>query len=44
MITLYPDNRDWDAMAQLTGDQSWTANAMRGFPETMGLEAMPLWP
>ena len=29
MITVYPANRDWDAIAALTGDDSWNANAMR---------------
>ncbi|MDB5821046.1 MAG: glucose-methanol-choline oxidoreductase [Rhizobacter sp.] len=29
MITVYPDNDDWDAIAALTGDASWNARAMR---------------
>jgi choline dehydrogenase len=31
MITLYPHNADWDALAELTGDSSWNAEAMRGY-------------
>ncbi|MFD7164465.1 GMC family oxidoreductase [Streptomyces violascens] len=33
MITVYPYNRDWDAIAEATGDQSWRADAMRGYFE-----------
>ena len=29
MILVYPHNADWDGIAQLTGDQSWRADAMR---------------
>jgi choline dehydrogenase len=28
MITLYPDHRDWDLIAQLTGDRSWESRNM----------------
>jgi choline dehydrogenase len=28
MITLFPENSDWDRMAVLTGDHSWRAQAM----------------
>src|SRR5665213_2832323 len=28
-ILVYPDNADWDAIAQTTGDASWRAEAMR---------------
>jgi choline dehydrogenase len=35
MITLYPDNSDWDAIADLTGDKSWRGNAMRGYFERL---------
>jgi choline dehydrogenase-like flavoprotein len=31
MILVYPHNADWDAIAQLTGDESWNAEAMRGY-------------
>jgi choline dehydrogenase len=30
MITVYPNDSDWDAIAHLTGDPSWRADAMRG--------------
>jgi choline dehydrogenase-like flavoprotein len=29
MITVYPDNSDWDYVANLTGDSSWSADSMR---------------
>ena len=29
MILVYPHNQDWDYIAQLTGDDSWRAPAMR---------------
>ena len=29
MITVYPHNQDWDHIAQITGDASWRASAMR---------------
>jgi choline dehydrogenase len=31
MITLYPDNEDWDHIRDLTGDNSWNPLEMRGF-------------
>ncbi|MFP5384458.1 MAG: GMC family oxidoreductase [Bacteriovoracia bacterium] len=31
MITLYPDNRDWDEMVRLTGDSSWNHRDMRSY-------------
>jgi choline dehydrogenase len=31
MILVYPHNADWDGIAQLTGDQSWNAQAMRHY-------------
>ncbi len=31
MIALYPDNNDWNAIADLTGDASWDASAMRDY-------------
>jgi len=30
MILVYPHNADWDGIADLTGDPSWRADAMRG--------------
>ena len=31
MILVYPHNADWDGIAQLTGDASWSAEAMRNY-------------
>ena len=31
MILVYPHNADWDGIAQLTGDQSWSADNMRRY-------------
>ncbi|MGH7331890.1 MAG: GMC family oxidoreductase [Candidatus Rokuibacteriota bacterium] len=31
MILVYPHNADWDAIATLTGDPSWAADAMRTY-------------
>jgi len=31
MIFVYPHNSDWDGIAQLTGDASWNAEAMRHY-------------
>lgn len=33
MIFVYPHNADWDAIAQLTGDQSWNSENMRRYFE-----------
>jgi choline dehydrogenase len=35
MIMVYPHNADWDAIALLTGDSSWSANRMRGYFERL---------
>ena len=35
MITVYPHNADWDGIAELTGDSSWRAEAMRGYFEKL---------
>lgn len=35
MITVYPHNADWDELARLTGDRSWSANNMRRYFERM---------
>ena len=35
MIFVYPHNRDWDDIATLTGDDSWRADAMRGYFEKL---------
>src|SRR5215471_12635523 len=31
MIMVYPHNADWDGIAELTGDDSWSAEAMRNY-------------
>ena len=31
MITIRPNDKDWDYIAELTGDESWRAGAMRGY-------------
>lgn len=33
MITVYPHNRDWDQIAELTGDASWGSSNMRMYFE-----------
>ncbi|AGL19305.1 GMC family oxidoreductase [Actinoplanes sp. N902-109] len=33
LITIYPDNADWDDIARATGDRSWRATAMRSYFE-----------
>jgi len=35
MILTYPFNSDWDQLADLTGDTSWRADAMRGYFERL---------
>lgn len=35
MIALYPDNGDWDHIAELTGDSSWKSSAMRSYFERL---------
>jgi choline dehydrogenase len=35
MITVYPHNKDWDDLANLTGDPSWKAENMRTYYERM---------
>ncbi|MEU0369930.1 GMC oxidoreductase [Streptomyces sp. NPDC006283] len=35
MITVYPHHSDWDAIAQLTGDPSWSAQQMRRHVERL---------
>ena len=35
MITVYPHNEDWDYVARLTGDASWSATNMRSYFERM---------
>jgi choline dehydrogenase len=31
LITVYPSNSDWDQIAQITGDASWSADKMRKY-------------
>ncbi len=33
MVLIYPHNADWDDLARLTGDRSWSAEHMRGYFE-----------
>jgi choline dehydrogenase len=35
MIMVYPHNKDWDELAELTGDPSWKADNMRKYFERM---------
>jgi choline dehydrogenase len=35
MITVYPNDSDWNAIASLTGDQSWRADNMRHYFERL---------
>ena len=35
MILIYPHNTDWDAIAELTGDDSWRSEHMRGYFERL---------
>ena len=35
MILVYPSNRDWDQLADLTGDASWRADNMRPYFERL---------
>jgi choline dehydrogenase len=35
MIFVYPHNADWDGIANLTGDASWNADAMRWYFEKL---------
>ncbi len=33
LVTVYPHNDDWDELARLTGDSSWSADNMRAYFE-----------
>ena len=35
MITVYPQNSDWDSIAQITGDASWGSKNMRRYFERL---------
>ncbi|MFV8817348.1 GMC family oxidoreductase [Haliea sp. E17] len=44
MITVYPHNADWDNIARLTGDSSWSAKKMRGyFQKLENCQYRPVW-
>ena len=44
MIFMYPANSDWDYIAELTGDSSWSAASMRGyFRRLEDCRHRPLW-
>ena len=44
MITVYPHNEDWDFIAYLTGDKSWSADNMRKYFQRMERCAYrPFW-
>lgn len=44
MITVYPHNADWDYVAELTGDRSWSAGNMRKYFERMErCDYRPAW-
>jgi len=35
LILIYPHNEDWDRIAELTGDPSWSAESMRSYFEKL---------
>lgn len=35
MVTVYPHNSDWDGIAELVDDRSWSAERMRGYFERL---------
>lgn len=35
MITVYPDESDWDSLVRVTGDKSWKPDNMRGYFKRM---------
>jgi len=44
LITVYPHNDDWDAIARATGDDSWRAERMRALFERMeNCHHRPFW-
>ncbi len=43
MITVYPDRSDWDGIAQLTGDPSWSADRMWAYFERCALDDRTRW-
>jgi choline dehydrogenase len=44
MITVYPDDADWDAIAASTSDASWSSDRMRAYFERLErCEYRPVW-
>jgi choline dehydrogenase len=44
MITVYPHNADWDEIAQITGDKTWSAKPMRKYFQRLeNCQHRPLW-
>lgn len=44
MIMVYPSNRDWDGIAEVTGDPSWRGKAMRRYFERIeDCQYRPSW-
>ena len=44
MIFIYPNNADWDHIAELTGDASWRAASMRDISSGSKIAAIaPVW-
>ncbi|WP_041522803.1 GMC family oxidoreductase [Gilvimarinus agarilyticus] len=44
MITVYPHNDDWNNIAELTGDSSWSADNMRNYFQAMeDCRYRPVW-
>jgi choline dehydrogenase-like flavoprotein len=44
MIMVYPHNKDWDDLAELTGDPSWRAASMRRYFERLeDCQYRPIW-
>lgn len=43
MIAMYPHNSDWDHIAELTGDDSWSAENMRLYFQRMERKTYGFW-
>jgi choline dehydrogenase len=43
MITVYPDRSDWDGIAHLTGDTSWSADNMWTYFQRCALDQRTSW-
>jgi choline dehydrogenase len=44
LILLYPHNSDWDSIAEVTGDRSWTSENMRRYFERLERCEYVPWP